>query len=163
MATIPSFQHATPAYRTFCGPKALAALPRELDRLGARRAVIFGGPWLVALPDVLGAIESAVGQRLAGRFDDVQEHSPVPSVEAARALLDHRRPHEAEPFARRAVALDPSPENEELLQKVLDAAAQVPGSSAEERPAAELEPPPVDAPSAAPPAGLLSRLFRHRG
>jgi len=85
------------------------------------------------------------------------------SVEAARALLDHRRPHEAEPFARRAVALDPSPENEELLQKVLDAAAQVPGSSAEERPAAELEPPPVDAPSAAPPAGLLSRLFRHRG
>jgi len=88
MATIPSFQHATPAYRTFCGPKALAALPRELDRLGARRAVIFGGPWLVALPDVLGAIESAVGPRLAGRFDDVQEHSPVPSVEAARALLE---------------------------------------------------------------------------
>ena len=84
MATIPSFQHATPAYRTFCGPKALAALPRELDRLGARRAVIFGGPWLVALPDVLGAIESAVGQRLAGRFDDVQEHSPVPSVEVTQ-------------------------------------------------------------------------------
>jgi hypothetical protein len=61
------------------------------------------------------------------------------------------------------VALDPSPENEELLQKVLDAAAQVPGASAEERPAAELVPPPIDTPSAAPPAGLLSRLFRHRG
>jgi alcohol dehydrogenase class IV len=88
MATIPSFQHATPAYRTFSGAKALAALPRELDRLGCQRAVIFGGPWLVALPDVLGAIESALASRLAGRFDDVVEHSPVPSVEAARALLE---------------------------------------------------------------------------
>jgi alcohol dehydrogenase class IV len=87
MATL-SFQHATPAYRTFCGANALAALPRELDRLGCSRAVIVGGPWLVALPDVLGAIESAIGTRLAGRFDDVREHSPVPSVEAARALLE---------------------------------------------------------------------------
>ena len=88
MATIPSFQHATPAYRTFCGVNALAALPRELDRLGCQRAVIVGGPWLVALPDVLGAIESAMGSRLAGRFDDVVEHSPVPTVEAARKLLE---------------------------------------------------------------------------
>ena len=87
MATL-SFQHATPAYRTFCGANALAALPRELDRLGCSRAVIVGGPWLVALPDALGAIESAIGTRLAGRFDDVREHSPVPSVEAARALLE---------------------------------------------------------------------------
>jgi alcohol dehydrogenase class IV len=87
MATIPSFQHATPAFRTFAGAKALAALPRELDRLGCRRAVIVGGPWLVALPDVLGAIEAAIGPRLAGRFDDVREHSPLPSVEAARRLL----------------------------------------------------------------------------
>jgi alcohol dehydrogenase class IV len=89
MATIPTFAHATPAYRTFCGANALAALPRELDRLGCRRAVIFGGPWLVALPDVLGAIESVMGSRLAGRFDDVVEHSPVPSVEAARKLLEN--------------------------------------------------------------------------
>ena len=88
MATIPSFQHATPAYRTFSGSKALAALPRELDRLGCRRAVIVCGPWLVALPDVLGPIESALGPRMAGRFDGVQEHSPVPSVEAARELLE---------------------------------------------------------------------------
>jgi tetratricopeptide (TPR) repeat protein len=85
------------------------------------------------------------------------------SVETARALLDHRRPHEAEPFARRAVALDPSAENEELLQKVLDAAAQVPGASAEERPAAAAELPAAPSESPATPSGLLSRLFRHRG
>jgi tetratricopeptide (TPR) repeat protein len=85
------------------------------------------------------------------------------SVETARALLDHRRPHEAEPFARRAVALDPSPENEELLQKVLDAAAQVPGTPVEDRPPVEVEAPPVDAPPPSSSQGLLSRLFRHRG
>ena len=51
------------------------------------------------------------------------------SVEAARALLDHRRPHEAEPFARRAVSLDPSPENELLLQEVLDVVAAAPSPS----------------------------------
>jgi curved DNA-binding protein CbpA len=84
------------------------------------------------------------------------------SVEAARALLDHRRPHEAEPFARRAVALDPSPENEELLQKVLDAAATVPGAPGEERPpAVEPEIAAAEPPAGAPQSGgLLSRLFR---
>jgi predicted Zn-dependent protease len=83
------------------------------------------------------------------------------SVEAARALLDHRRPHEAEPFARRALALDPSHENEELLQKVLDAAAQTPGAPSDERaPAAEPEVAAAEPPPTAPASGLLSRLFR---
>jgi tetratricopeptide (TPR) repeat protein len=87
------------------------------------------------------------------------------SLEAARALVDHNRPHEAEPFARRAVSLEPSPENEELLQRTLDAQAAVPPSAPEAgAPAAE------GSRSAAGPApqtpaspGLLSRLFRHRG
>jgi hypothetical protein len=35
----PRFQHVTPAFRTFCGADALAALPRELDRVGASRVV----------------------------------------------------------------------------------------------------------------------------
>jgi alcohol dehydrogenase class IV len=88
MAEIPSFQHATPAYRTFCGDRALAALPKELERLGCQRAVIVGGPWLADRPDALTAIEEALGPRLAGRFDDVVEHSPIPSVESARRLLE---------------------------------------------------------------------------
>jgi alcohol dehydrogenase class IV len=86
MARIPSFQHATPAYRTFCGEDALAALPRELDRTGCTRAVIVCGPWLLAT-DVWERIESVLGTRLAGRFSDVEEHSPIPSVKAARDLL----------------------------------------------------------------------------
>jgi alcohol dehydrogenase class IV len=88
MAIIPTFQHPTPAYRTFCGDDALRFLPRELDRLGCSRAVIVGGPWLTQLPAVLGAIEAAMGPRLAGRFDAVEEHSPVPSVEAARRVME---------------------------------------------------------------------------
>lgn len=86
------------------------------------------------------------------------------SVEAARALLDHHRPHEAEPFARRAVSLDPSPENELLLQEVLDVAAAAPAPSTE---APRAESKPVEEPepgsAAAQPSGLLSRIFRHRG
>ncbi len=86
------------------------------------------------------------------------------SVEAARALLEHKRPLEAEPFARRAVSLDPSPENEELLKRVLDAVSLEPAPAAEvsEAEKAGTEPP---VPGEARPAatGILSRLFRHRG
>jgi predicted Zn-dependent protease len=83
------------------------------------------------------------------------------SVEAARALLEFKRPHEAEPFARRAVSLDPSTENEELLTRVLDAGAAAPPPSEPGAPAPQV--PAAEAPPAPQPPGLLSRLFRHRG
>jgi curved DNA-binding protein CbpA len=86
------------------------------------------------------------------------------SVEATRALLDHKRPQEAEPFARRAVSLDPSPENEELLQRTLDAQAASPARSTEAGAVLLESTGDADAPPSAPqPTGLLSRLFRHRG
>jgi alcohol dehydrogenase class IV len=88
MTELPQFRHVTPAYRTFCGDKALDALGGELDRLGCSRAVIVGGPWLLQQPDALAAVETAIGSRLAGRFDDVEEHSPIPAVEKARRLLE---------------------------------------------------------------------------
>jgi curved DNA-binding protein CbpA len=86
------------------------------------------------------------------------------SSEAARSLLDHKRPHEAEPFARRAVSLDPSPENEELLRRVVEAAAEAPshGGVGEHVPA-EAAAAAESNSSASPGSGsLLSRLFRHR-
>jgi alcohol dehydrogenase class IV len=91
MTHLPQFRHVTPAFRTFCGDKALDALPGELDRLGSSRAVVVGGPWLLDQPHALGAIESALGPRLVGRFDDVEEHSPIPAVEKARRLLEETR------------------------------------------------------------------------
>ncbi|HTY41308.1 MAG TPA: DUF4388 domain-containing protein [Thermoanaerobaculia bacterium] len=89
------------------------------------------------------------------------------SLEAARALLEHKRPHEAEPFARRAVSLDPSPESEELLQRTLAAQAASPMPAVPAEPGAPLPAgeatPTGEAASAPQPTGLLSRLFRHRG
>jgi predicted Zn-dependent protease len=83
------------------------------------------------------------------------------SVEAARALADHKRPHEAEPFARRAVSLDPSPENEELLARIVLAAGSPAEPAHEPKAVAKVEV--AEAPEeepASPPSGLLSRLFR---
>jgi len=62
----PRFQHVTPAFRTFCGEDALAALPRELDRLGASRAVIVCAPWVRDHPHVLADIEKALARGSPG-------------------------------------------------------------------------------------------------
>lgn len=62
-----------------------------LDRLGASRAVIMCAPWVRDHPHVLATIEKALGARLAGCFDGVEEHSPVPVVEEARRSLEHAR------------------------------------------------------------------------
>ena len=90
--SVPRFQHATPALRTFCGPDALAALPGQLDRLGIERAVIFCGQ---SIPrrhgEELGRVESTLGKRLAARFDLVESHSPLPVIEGARRLLAEAR------------------------------------------------------------------------
>ena len=95
---------------------------------------------------------------------------------AARALHEHGRNDEAEPFARRAVDLDPSPENQELLDRVLLRAAPPPR---EPEPEPEAPPdmgeglaetplvpaaPETREPPPPPPArpSLFSRLFRLR-
>ena len=90
--TAPRFQHATPALRTFCGPDALAALPGQLGRLGVERAVIFCGTSIHRrYAAELRRVESAIGDRLAGRFDRVEPHSPLPVIEAAGQWLAEQR------------------------------------------------------------------------
>lgn len=81
------FQHATPAFRTFCGENSLASLPRELDRVGASRAVLFFGASMREHGDALARVEETLGIRLAGHFGGVKEHSPVASVEAGVQVL----------------------------------------------------------------------------
>ncbi len=81
------FQHATPAFRTFCGERAMTSLPKELDRLGATRAVLFFGTSMRNQAEALARVEESLGHRLAGHFDGVKEHSPVPSVESAVEVL----------------------------------------------------------------------------
>ncbi|MBO3680430.1 iron-containing alcohol dehydrogenase family protein [Streptomyces sp. NEAU-YJ-81] len=83
-------RHLSPAFRTFCGEGALDALPRELTRVGARRAVIICIPAVAAHAEAMGRVHEVLGERLVGQFDGVEEHSPLPSVERARAFLaDH--------------------------------------------------------------------------
>jgi alcohol dehydrogenase class IV len=88
VAELLDFRHVTPAFRTFCGPSALDALARELDRLGCRRAVIFCGASMLRYTDVLDRIASVLGDRLVGRFAGVKEHSPIPVVEDAVRELE---------------------------------------------------------------------------
>ncbi|MBU6497258.1 MAG: iron-containing alcohol dehydrogenase, partial [Rhodospirillales bacterium] len=81
-----SLQHHASPLRLFAGDDCLRHLPRELDRLGAKRAVIVCGPSL-ARSGLLGAIEDALGGRAAGRFSLVRPHSPLPDVMAAADTL----------------------------------------------------------------------------
>ncbi len=84
-------RHVTPGFRTFGGANALSWLPRELDRLGVSRVVLFCGSSMVRQGAALARVEAALGERLVGRFDGVREHSPVPTVEAGRDLLAELR------------------------------------------------------------------------
>ncbi len=82
------FRHVTPAFRTFCGPNALTALAAEQDRLGCERTVLFYGRSMRRHSAVLERIAAALGSRVAGRFEDVKEHTPVPVVEQAARELE---------------------------------------------------------------------------
>jgi len=82
------------------------------------------------------------------------------SVEAGRALLEHKRPQEAEPFARRAASLDPSPENEELLQRVLEAVTAAPSAATTEEAGLVKDDAAVEPADTPGQPGLFSRLFR---
>lgn len=86
MTTV-DFRHATPAFRTFSGRGGLSSLPKELSRVGARRALIVTVPPMREHAS-FARVEEALGEHLAGVFDGVEEHSPLPSVERAVATLD---------------------------------------------------------------------------
>ena len=85
-----NLRHVTPAFRTFCGDNALQALPRELARVGAGRAVILCGHSVAKQTDAMARVHEALGERLVGQFEGVVAHSPLPVVEEARRFLaDH--------------------------------------------------------------------------
>ncbi|MCK9903402.1 alcohol dehydrogenase [Parafrankia colletiae] len=84
----PTVRHVTSSVRVFAGEDALAALPREFDRAGLRRAVVFCGGSMRRHAEAVAKVESVLGDRLAGWFDEVREHSPLPAVERAREVLE---------------------------------------------------------------------------
>lgn len=76
-----SFKHFAPALRLFHGPDSFSSLGAELDRLRAKRALVFCGASMAREGRVLSAVKAALGERCAGVFEGVRAHSPVPSVE----------------------------------------------------------------------------------
>lgn len=82
-----SFEHTIAGLRLFHGPDSLACLGRELERLGAQRAVIFCGRSMAQQSQLLDRVRQAAGERCVGVFDGVQAHSPLASVEAGAAYL----------------------------------------------------------------------------
>lgn len=78
---------ALPALRIQQGSDCLQQLPRELDRLGANRAVIFCGTTLARDGSPLTLVRAALSERCAGVFSGVRAHSPLPAVEAGAQEL----------------------------------------------------------------------------
>src|SRR5258708_10009178 len=67
--------------RVVFGPHALDQLPREIEQLGAKRALILSTPQQKALAqDIAGRL----GERCAGIFDRAVMHVPVEIAHAAR-------------------------------------------------------------------------------
>ncbi|WP_208324050.1 iron-containing alcohol dehydrogenase family protein [Diaminobutyricimonas sp. TR449] len=85
-----SLRHIAPSYRTYAGGRSLTALGKELDRAGSERVVLICGASMLKQDAELDMVQSAIGKRLAGRFSDTREHSPLTSVEAAARMLDER-------------------------------------------------------------------------
>jgi len=83
-----SYQHIEPELRVFHGGDSLAALKRELERSGCRRAVVVCGRTM-SRSEALVSLQHAVGALFAGVTSAAREHSPVSGVEeAARFLQD---------------------------------------------------------------------------
>ncbi|RCW71735.1 maleylacetate reductase [Pseudorhodoferax soli] len=76
------FTYESRAQRVLFGPGMLAQAPDELDRLGARKALV-----LCTAPQRAQAeqVAALLGPRAAGIFDGAVMHVPMASAEAARA------------------------------------------------------------------------------
>ncbi len=86
---IKNLRHVAPSFRVFAGSNALESLPGQLDREGAKAVLLVCGKTLSRNETVMSDISAALGARLAGVFNEVQQKSPVNVVEALRdRILD---------------------------------------------------------------------------
>jgi len=82
-----SFSHQNPPLRLFVGEDSLAALPRELDRLGSKRAFVFCAGSVARQPHLIRPVLDALGARCVTVFDALKAHSPIDVVEAGSEAL----------------------------------------------------------------------------
>jgi maleylacetate reductase len=77
------FTYQAPATRVVFGAGTLARLPEEVERLGARRALVLSTPGQRAGAERVAAL---LGERAAGLFDRAAMHVPIESVREARGM-----------------------------------------------------------------------------
>lgn len=74
-----------PIDRVVYGPGQVESLPKQVERLGCRRAFIITGRSLATKTDLVKRVESLLGDRHAGTFSDTKQHVPSRGViEATR-------------------------------------------------------------------------------
>ena len=78
-----NFHARTHPLRVHAGDNALVALPRELQRAGASRALIVCGRSVHERTDLTQRIEMLAGGRVAGIYSGISEGAPAESIEEA--------------------------------------------------------------------------------
>lgn len=73
------------------GLDALDALPRELDRLGASRALVVCGRSVAERSGLIERLRALLGDSLAGVYAGLRKDAPVSDIEAAAAMASERR------------------------------------------------------------------------
>ena len=87
MAEQTSFTFQGVAHRIVCGRDSIASLHSEVERLGARRAMVFCGPSILKHSDVIDRVKKALGDKYVGIFTGVQPHVPFETVAPAAASI----------------------------------------------------------------------------
>lgn len=77
------FRAAVYPCRVYSGNQALDYLPREVSRLGAKRAFVICGNSVARRSAIISHIATLLGDQYAGVFDDLRRNAPVDSVMAA--------------------------------------------------------------------------------
>jgi len=77
------FTYQAAAARVIFGPGALARLPEEVERLGARRALVLSTPGQRASAERVAAL---LGPLAAGIYDRARMHVPIESAREAREM-----------------------------------------------------------------------------
>jgi len=76
-----TFTYTANASRVVFGPGALQALPAEIERLGAKRALVLSTPEQV---DAARRVAALLGERAAGLFPKAVMHVPIETAREAR-------------------------------------------------------------------------------
>lgn len=88
MMAVHAFDGAAIPARIISGPGSRARLAEEVAALGLERVLVVSGPRIRAGTALVQEVESLLGDRLAGVFDGVEQHSPDRSL---REAADHAR------------------------------------------------------------------------